>query len=498
VLASDYVQHPIYPEVGQENMAGDLHFASSSEDRARTRDTVLISHANPEDNEFSLWLALQLANEGYKVWCDLTRLLGGEVFWDDIENVIRNSAAKVLYVLSRTSNAKDGPLSELHLAQSVVRKEKIKDFVVPLHVDSLPHGEVTIELTRVNSTEFSGSWASGLHMLLKRLEEHSVPKDAAFNRTAVNAWWRANFSATQGVRQEPEDLLSNWFPAVGLPEHVYFHSLSRCGIGKVEVSHDLPYPAFQEDISLITFAPAEAFENKLGQDIYIPKAGDPLSVRDLLADSESLFGKHLFRLLRLAWEHLLKERNLPIHELANGMKMFYFEKDKVPADKVFFTDLQGKERFRGMVGYSTRTNRSTGASSKRFWHFGLEARPQVHPVPAFIMKPHVVFSNDGKTIWSSKKRLAAARQSQCKGWWNDVWRDRTLAAVSHLADGQDSVAMAIAPALAISVARFPIFFRSPVAYTDPQELDEDAIAAIAEDYGRNREHEDDAFEDENA
>src|ERR1035441_7587686 len=67
------------------------------------RDTLLLSHANPEDNEFTLWLALQLANEGYRVWCDLTKLLGGEVFWDDIEEVIKTRAAKAVYVLSRTS-----------------------------------------------------------------------------------------------------------------------------------------------------------------------------------------------------------------------------------------------------------------------------------------------------------------------------------------------------------------------------------------------------------
>jgi hypothetical protein len=50
---------------------------------------LFISHANPEDNEFSRWLALQLANEGYPVWCDLTKLLGGEDFWADIEQAIR-------------------------------------------------------------------------------------------------------------------------------------------------------------------------------------------------------------------------------------------------------------------------------------------------------------------------------------------------------------------------------------------------------------------------
>jgi hypothetical protein len=58
------------------------------------RDTLLLSHANPEDNEFTLWLALQLANEGYRVWCDLTKLLGGEVFWDNIEEVIKGGDSR--------------------------------------------------------------------------------------------------------------------------------------------------------------------------------------------------------------------------------------------------------------------------------------------------------------------------------------------------------------------------------------------------------------------
>ena len=31
------------------------------------RDTLLLSHANPEDNEFTLWLALQLASNGFRV-----------------------------------------------------------------------------------------------------------------------------------------------------------------------------------------------------------------------------------------------------------------------------------------------------------------------------------------------------------------------------------------------------------------------------------------------
>jgi hypothetical protein len=35
---------------------------------------VFISHANPEDNDFTRWLALQLAEDGYGVWSDLAKL----------------------------------------------------------------------------------------------------------------------------------------------------------------------------------------------------------------------------------------------------------------------------------------------------------------------------------------------------------------------------------------------------------------------------------------
>ena len=34
------------------------------------RDTIFISHATPEDNEFSIWIASRLEMLGYKTWID--------------------------------------------------------------------------------------------------------------------------------------------------------------------------------------------------------------------------------------------------------------------------------------------------------------------------------------------------------------------------------------------------------------------------------------------
>ena len=458
------------------------------------RDTLLLSHANPEDNEFALWLSLQLANEGYRVWCDLTKLLGGEVFWDDIEEVIKTRAVKVLYVLSKASNAKDGPLKELHFAQGVAKREKLKDFVIPLHIDDLPHGEITIEITRINTVPFAQSWGAGLAKLLEKLEDDKVPKDPKFNRTAVNDWWRTQFSAEQGLRKEPEEYLSNWFP-ITLPAHIYFHSLSRKSIGVLEVAPTLPYPAVQDGMFLITFAEAADFEGKLGPEMYIAKAGDPLEVAALLAEPKSIFGKHLFQLLRLAWEQMLAERKLPAYELANNAKCFYFPKERVPGDKVSFTGVDGERTYRAMVGFSTRTNPTTGVSVKRFWHYAVQARPLVHPTLAYIFKSHVLFTNDGTTIWESKKRLHSARRSQCKSWWNDEWRDRTLAAATYLCDGADRITVRLGSRASLTIPPTPLPFCSPVSYTDPQMLRFCEGDETSDDYGRDPRDED-AFEDD--
>jgi hypothetical protein len=38
------------------------------------RDTILITHANPEDNHFARWLAARLSTAGYRAWVDLRAL----------------------------------------------------------------------------------------------------------------------------------------------------------------------------------------------------------------------------------------------------------------------------------------------------------------------------------------------------------------------------------------------------------------------------------------
>lgn len=223
---------------------------STPEPPIPARDTVFLSHANPEDNRFTRWLALRLVREGYQVWSDLTGLLGGEDFWHEAERTIRERTAKFVYVLSRVSNAKPGPLKELHVAEAVARREGLRDFLIPVLIDDLPHSDINIQLARLNAIAFNASWASGVASLVTKLQQDGVPQSEAASAHLIGAWWRAHLNADEGVLAVPEDYVSNWFPIGGLPAGIWLHELH----GQPTPETALAYPAVWLRPYLISFA----------------------------------------------------------------------------------------------------------------------------------------------------------------------------------------------------------------------------------------------------
>lgn len=156
------------------------------------RHLVFISHANPEDNQFVRWLGMQLTRHGYQVWSDITKLIGGETWWNDIEEAIRNNTAKMLFVLSTAGNSKPGTRKELHLALNVERQHQLRDFVIPIIVDQeLAVSDINIQISNRNAIPFVDGWAGGLARVLQKLDDDDVPRDGeAFAPATVTKWWR--------------------------------------------------------------------------------------------------------------------------------------------------------------------------------------------------------------------------------------------------------------------------------------------------------------------
>ncbi len=425
------------------------------------RDLLFVSHANPEDNTFAGWLALQLAREGYPVWCDLTELLGGEDFWRNIEPTIEERAVKFLYVLSRVSNHKEGTLQELAVAKGTARKHNLIDFVIPLQIDGLPHDETNIEIRRLISISFNKGWATGFDQLLKKLEQDKIAKSAAFGPSAVRTWWRSMFGNEATVQQKPESCISNIFPILSIPEKVRIHSVTATQ--EPEFAPEFPYPAIIRGDSLLSFAKAEELADSLGdRRIWHSRDESPSHVMSSKAGRDDIY-----ILLRLAWEMALQKKGLEFYDLSAG-RCFYFKLGQLQADRFAFSRPDGSPGYRSLVGYSTIRKWPSGEASKRYWHFGVRATPVIEGRLAYAIKSHVVFSTDGRNILMTPRRLASARRTQCKDWWNDDWRDRLLASMAWLRDGRDELRLPVSGDDFVVVAGTPDLFESPVSYQAPK------------------------------
>ncbi len=457
------------------------------------RDMLFVSHANPEDDEPARWLTLQLAREGYPVWCDLTKLLGGEDFWRDAEQAIRERTAKFLFVLTRTSNTKPGTLDELQTAKNVARDANLHDFIIPLRFDGLPPRDANIRLARLNSIGFQPSWATGLASLLKKLHEDGVVKDARFTPAAVAQWWRRTYRKEQLLHRRPERLIANWFP-IRQPPPLKFHELNASDDGEVALRGPFPFPALQHGQHLVSFADATDFARELPLGVTISKS-DELS---LAPDNEpkrrqwwSFAQEHnaLLDLLDQAWQKHLQDRGLPRYFFASGGASMYFNSGLAKDDRVLPPRQHGRQTYRQVVGFSTVRKATAETVAKlRYWHFGIEARPMLHPELGYAIRTHVLFSDDGQAIWPNKNLLHRARRSQCKQWWNDEWRDRLLGSILWLADGQEHLSLVVGSGETLDLRTRPLEYTSDVSYDDTEfegppldEDDEEDVEQEAED-----------------
>jgi hypothetical protein len=461
------------------------------------RGIVFLSHANPEDNRVTRWLALQLVRAGYAVWSDLTGLIGGEDFWREAERVIRERAVKFVYVLSRVSNVKTGPLNELHVAWAVARQDpaRLQDFIIPIRVDDLPYADINIELARLNVIAFSPDWAPGLEQLLKKFAHDGVPRNATSSPRFVTRWWQSRHSAAEGISETPDPYSSNWFRIATSPPFIHLHELSPAlpeGIAS-------RWPGLNRGPHFISFASEGDIRAGLPEGVSL-RDSRPWPLMDFLDGAAATIPRRqareaVNRLLRVSWERFMESRGLPLYEMANKAMCGYFTSNLVHEDRVSFRTVSGLTGSRQLIGYRTRSRKTPDGgyqSVRQYWHYGVEARPLAHPHLAFAIHAHVLFSNDGLNIWLGKDALHRARRSACRDWWNDQWRDRLLATMSWLAAGGDSIKLEVGTGLFVVIDCDPHRFVSPVSYTDPDDLPE--LESFDGDHGGDDGGDDDADE----
>lgn len=396
------------------------------------RQLLFLSHATPEDNDFVTWLATQLVTAGYEVWCDATELLGGERFWSNIGEAIDQHAAKVLFASTIHSNTKQGALRELGLTIDAAKANGIKDFLIPLKVDEFPFESTDRRLHDLNFVRFDIGWSHGLKQLLEVLERENVPKSLDAGPNCVADWYRKSQQPNRKVVVSNEPYMTNWLN-IEMPDKLYFHK-TRGTESQLEMyAAAFPYPVRAHGEYLVSFANSLELTEFLGPKFSVERTieFEPMHFADKGSEEISVHFKDASRIvtdmLRQSWEKELTDRKLLHYPMSSGMKAWFFPDGLLEKNKAKFVRVNGKKTYRQLVGLKSKRLADGTKVRDGFWHYAVSASPQLYPWPHFVVRHHVLFTDDGSSPWDNADRMHRARRKVCKNWWNPEWRDRLLA-----------------------------------------------------------------------
>jgi hypothetical protein len=455
---------------------------------SKSRNLIFISHSTPEDNDFVLWLGSRLASAGYEVWSDVTKLIGGEVFWNDIEIAIRHHSAKVVSVLSRGAVHKPGFLNELTLALQVERYEPLVDFIIPVRLDDIPFSGFPVEIIRRNAIDaYSDGWHKALARIIKKLDEDCVPRDENVATDALSAWSKSTLNISGDLVRRDEALVSNWLPIKAMPLSIRIHS---CRPGYQPLRRELyNYPAEIHNRQIISFAVSSAL------------IGEGLEQECEIATDNFLRGgtKGLFQIQQRAAENILTSL---VHQAwgqfarSKGLKEFVFANNRFG----YFLPLPntGIERIKFFLPTGTKGSRALiGRSDKRkvYWHYTPELVPNLGRQSRFTILPHVIFTKDGNEPIGDADRMHNLRRTFCRNWWQDRWRDLNFAYLSLLTNGDADFQLPLAPDRSLTIDATLESFLAPVTAQTELESDPKVADMLADDLSDEYADVDDDFSD---
>ncbi|MEY2502280.1 MAG: hypothetical protein QOI07_2614 [Verrucomicrobiota bacterium] len=430
---------------------------------------IFVSHASPEDNEFARWLSVRLAASGFEVWSDVTKLLGGEKFWTEIETAIKQHAVKFLLCVSRHP-IRSGVLREIDWAIEA-ESEKSRDIVVPLKIDSTSFSEFPRDLgSYVNSIRFDHGWAEGLEQLLAMLKRDGVTPRNQDGHSIVRESWNRWFPVDEGLGRGRDVCVSNVFPTLRSPPAVWYHPASR-HIRRGFKTDQLPVVAETFGNGFVSFCTptemrdaARRFAVKTGASYttdwktFIAQGVPALGMGDRTAR------RIASALIKRAFERHAERRGFQRYGLANDNACYWLTSGFLPHDEGSYEGPDGKRHKRGLVGFKSLTANKEGIKAKRIWHFAVQGVPTFEPDEALILKTHVVFSPDGKTPYESDSYQHRARRNQGKNWWNDRWRDRLLTMMNVLAGEAKALCIPVGANSDFAFSTAPVRFISDTTY----------------------------------
>lgn len=279
------------------------------------RDHLFINYAS-EDRAVAEWLTLKLTAEGYRVWCDRFKILGGERYPQHINHAIREQTFRVLALISRRSLEKYDVSKERKLALDI-SKEREEDFVIPLDLEGLRPSDRGFELSDLDCIPFT-NWASGLDRLLKKLRSLDAPRPVVNDGPRFAA---ETFLPADVLLQQSEIVYTNCFLFRDIPERVHLYQFTP-SLNPVQIAQLEQEWAFHclDDVRAVAFDPPPNLDPTLYTQTSVCKWSD-------VQEIEGVITKHIV-------SNLLRQ-SLIVKLIARGLtrdaesRLVYFPKGAV-------------------------------------------------------------------------------------------------------------------------------------------------------------------------
>ena len=412
------------------------------------RDHLFINYAS-EDTAFAEWLTLKLSGEGYRVWCDRVKLLGGESYPTDIDRALRERTFRVLAVLSKHSLMKPNPLKERTLALNL-SKARGEQLLIPLNLDGTRVSDLPWDLSDLSYIAFDEGWAAGLARVLKKLDALATPKEFTMGRDSVREYVRSR----SRLSEVPERLWTNLLLFADLPDALL--RLELDDTPAADVLERWPHYFVGPQTLLALEPPPDEVKIRAANDV--PWRG---------VERPSSGPRPVDVLTNLVREYLRRKAlDRGLVESSDG-RYLYFPAGLVPGNRLTFTTFDGSP---GWVASTGERHAWTGSGTEGFrYHLALDFKPVLDrfAVPLVHLRSRVYLTNDTGVPLTGTK-LLRRRKLLCKDWWNKEWLWRLYATLAWLSEETDDIVLTHRLTPPVRLRATPMTLSAPAGINEAQ------------------------------
>ena len=414
------VSHPQIKRLHPGIFPTDFLAVQDRIDNSTERHHLFISCAS-KDGVFADWLTRKLTAEGYCVWSDRFKLLGGETFPDDIDDAIKNRTFRFLGLYSQAS-LNDQEVMRQRLLASNIANERKQDFLIPLDLDGVNTNKLDHITRSLNFISFKDNWAVGLKQLLEKLESINCPESLPNGKQiAAEA-----FLGNDVLSDQKETLFSNCFRIHQIPKAIFYFKTHRA-IPK-EKLEDLKLEWSFRRISPNTFLSFHYPPTSL-----ISEYGIAERREDLWREAKKqIYGIRPYNLVsELIRKALIVKCCQKGLRYCSEAKLLYFPSDLVNKDRLALIRPDD-----GSKTHVLSNGKRKPSSGEYLYSLAPDfyVRQDLFDDFTVIIRIRVRLSDTAGKAFTTKRKIDSRRKNLCKNWWNKEWFMRTLAISQFLAD----------------------------------------------------------------